>query len=267
MLNVSKLNSLEQFGIICFIGTLLLTPALIIFRKAFREAAVKWYPLRALFSIFGMFTWMEAVKHFGANESILVNYLTPIIAIFIASLLKDERLKLLCLGSGVVCYGVIFFTLQRQIELANYGFLMAVISAFCWASYEVICKKQSIKEHYIIQVFYTFFFASIFLLPFSIQSINNITVSDWGALSVITVLRIVNVILLFQSIRYAGLNWLLPVSYMKLPIMATLGFLFFGVLSPIEYWIAAAVLSLVNIVMVLMKKVDSRSTNILANNS
>jgi drug/metabolite transporter (DMT)-like permease len=141
--------------------------------------------------------------------------------------------------------------------MANYGFLMVVISAFCWASYEVICKKQTLKEHFIVQIFCTFLFASILLLPWTLKAMCNITVFDFISLTIISLFRIINVILLFQSIRFIGPNWSAPVSYMKFPIMALLGSLFFSKFSPIEYWVAAVILSIINIAIVLIKQTET----------
>jgi drug/metabolite transporter (DMT)-like permease len=61
-----------------------------------------------------MVTWIEAIQHFGAVESILVNYLVPIIAIFIASISKDEKLQILCIGSGITCYAIVFNSTEKD---------------------------------------------------------------------------------------------------------------------------------------------------------
>ena len=251
---VTDLNAIEQFALICFVGTFVLLPFALLCKHSLKTAQIKLYPVRALFSIAGMVTWIEALQHFGPNEAILVNYLTPIIAIIIASLFKYEKLSFFCMCAGIICYIIIFFSLKTKIETANYGFIMAVISSFCWAVYEVICKRQSAKEHFIIQVFFTFFFATIMLLPFSIENINTITIYDFTQLLIITILRITNVILLFLSIKFAGLNWLSPVSYMKLPIMAILGLSFFNKQLVVEHWITATLLTVINIAIILIKK-------------
>ncbi len=240
---------------VCLIGTLLLLQCVILFyKKELQSMQLKLYPIRALVSIIAMITWIEAVKHLGSNESVLVNYLAPIITVIIASFTKDEPLKLLCIGSGIICYIIIFITLRTYIEFTNYGFSMALISACCYSIYEIIYKKQSIKEHFLIQVFYTFLFAAIFLLPFYIKHIFFITVADLIPLMLITILRIGTVVLLFLAIKLATLNYLAPVSYMKFPLMAILRFLFLDQSVEIYCWFAAALLTFINIFIIIEQK-------------
>lgn len=259
-LKTSNLTSTAQFGIVCFIGSILLSPFIFIkYLKEAKKAELKLYPLRAIVSIIAMVSWIEAVKHLGSNESVLVNYLAPIFTIIIASFTKDEKLKLVGIGSGIICYIIIFYTLKATIQFATYGFVMALISAFCYSAYEVICKKQSNKEHFLVQVFYTFMLAALFLLPFYAKNILMLTQQDLMALTIISLLRIGTIILLFLAIKFASLNYLTPVSYVKFPLMVALGFLFYGRTADLIYWIAAALLILVNIFVVMLQKKSKSS--------
>lgn len=244
-------DSLVQFSLICVVGTSIMAPLIFFFyRQEFKNSNFKLYPLRALLSIIGMITWMEAVKHFGSNQAILVNYLTPIITLFLVSFSRDEKLKLNFLFFGICCYLIIYFTLKSSIAVASYGFLMAFSSSVCWAFYEMICKKQTLTENYLVQVFNTFLFAAIFLLPFSFLSKQEIDINFLLDLSIMSVLRIINVILLFIAIKFASINWLTPVSFLKLPIMALCGFITIGAIPPVNQVIAATLLIIINLLAI-----------------
>ncbi|AWD32961.1 EamA-like transporter family protein [Candidatus Fokinia solitaria] len=258
----SSIGPLEQFGVVCILGTAILLPFVSLFyRKELQEAKMMPYVLRSVLSIAGMVTWIEAVKHFGSAQAILVNYITPILTVSIASLTKNEKLRWISFIAGILCYAVIFFTLKTHIEVSVYGFVMAVISSFSWAFYEVVCKKQTTTEHFIVQVFYTFAFTALFLLFFSVKKISAFTASDISSLLVISVLRITNVILLFLAIKLATLNFLTPVSYLKLPLMTFWSFVLLGTPPRPYYLLAAGILICINITMLrVIKKLTEQKT-------
>lgn len=251
----SRLSSIEQFGVVCLIGTLLLLPIVLIkFREALKNAKFKLYPLRAFISIGGMLCWMEAVKHIGSSEAILVNYATPVFAIFLASLMKEEKIHRICLLAGCFSFVIIGIILKPKIEFALYGIGMAFVSTILWASYEVVCKKQTHHEHFLIQGFYTFVLAALLLAPFSLGRLVDLHPNDWLMLSYMALLRIANVVLLFLALKWATLNWAAPVSYLKFPIMAAIGFLCLDKQNSFSYWIAATCLILVNITVMTIRR-------------
>ncbi|WPX97733.1 DMT family transporter [Candidatus Fokinia crypta] len=256
----NNIGPLEQFGVICILGTAILLPFVgIFYRKELQKAKIVPYILRSILSIAGMVTWIEAVKHFGSTQAILVNYLTPIITVSIASITKNEKLRVISFISGILCYIVIFFTLRTHIEVSVYGFTMAIISSFSWALYEVVCKKQATTEHFIVQVFYTFAFTALFLLFFSVKKMSAFTGTDIFSLFIISMLRIVNVILLFLSIKLATLNFLTPVSYLKLPLMTFWSFILLGASPQPYYLLATGILICINIMMFkVIKKLTSQ---------
>ena len=252
-LKTQPINSLAQFGIVCVIGTFLLLPIVLIFyRKELMQVRLKLYLLRAVLSIVGMVTWIEALKHFGSDPTVLVSYLTPIVIILIASLTKDEKLRSLSIVSGCICYGVIFFTLRTHVDLASYGFMIASLSAVSWGLYEVICKRQAVSEHFIVQAFFTFLFAGIMLFPFSYTHLVSLPAGDFLPYAGIATVRIVGLMFLFLSIKLATLNWLTPVTYLKFPIISLLGILILGRYPEVHFWIAAGLLIAINIVMMAL---------------
>lgn len=249
------LNAIQQFSVLCLIGTFFLLPIIgIKFKNELKLAKLKLYPARAFISIIAMITWIEAVKNLGSHESILVNYLTPIFAILLAGLFKEEKMHKICLMAGFSCLIIIGIALNPKIEISPYGFGMALFSTLLWAGYEVICKKQTHHEHFLIQAFYTLALSALFLSPISFGLLSQFTAYDYFILSSMACLRIANIILLFLAIKWATLNWLTPVSYMKFPIMAISGYLFLHKETTLTYWIVASLLVLINTLMVIIRK-------------
>lgn len=249
------LTTPEQFGIICLVGTFLLGPFVFLrFRNNFLQAKAGLYFIRAALSIAGMLTWMESVKTIGSGEAMLLTYLIPILGLCLASLIKEETIQPICLLAGIICFTTIVLSLHPTLKAVPYGLSMGILSSFSWAGYEVICKKQTHKEHWIVQVFYTFLIAAVFLLPFSISSLQHLDASACIPILSMSLLRISNIIFLFLALKWATLNWITPVSYLKLPLITGMGLLFANKSYNNSLWIAAAVLIGVNIATVFIRQ-------------
>jgi drug/metabolite transporter (DMT)-like permease len=246
----SPLNSVEQFGILCVIGALILLPLILLkFKKELSTSKVGLYWVRALVSIGGMISWMEAVKDVGAGNAILVIYITPICSIFLAGLVREEKIRYACLLGGLVCYLVIVSTLSVKVEFSVYGFLMASVSSVMWATYEIICKKQTYNEHFFVQVFNTFLFAALLLAPFCMKTLISLPLSDFLPLMGMALLRVMNVVFLFLALKWASINWIAPISYLKFPIMALMTFILLGETHSLTHWGTALLLVSINVMV------------------
>jgi len=248
-------NPLEQFGILCLIGSALLIPVVSIgFREQLKIDQPKLYFLRALTSIGAMVTWIEAVGHIGAGEAILMSYLTPILVICLASFCREEPFNRTCFLAAGACLGVMIWVLHPRLELELYGLSMGFLSVLLWALYELICKKQTKNEHFLVQVCYTFGLSGLFLLPFTLGALAHLTADNLMVLSSMALLRIANVALLFLALKWAQLNGAACVSYLKFPILATLGLIFFDKHIQLHQVWATAFLIAINIIVLNIRK-------------
>ncbi|MBP9721884.1 MAG: DMT family transporter [Gammaproteobacteria bacterium] len=250
-----KMDSITQLGFLSLLGSGLLLPFVwIFFKKQLRSANLKLYPLRAVLTIIAMLAWIEAVKAFGSTNAILVNYLSPLVTLTLASLFKAERINSNCIFLGLICYSIIAFTLRVEIAISSYGFIVAIISTILWSTYEVICKQQVHTEHYVVQAFYTFLFAGLFLLPFYYQNIPNLINSDnLISFAGMSILRIFNVLLLFLAIQVSTLNWLAPVSYLKFGLIAYWSYMLQGTVPKTEHIITVILLVTINIIALRLR--------------
>lgn len=254
------LTSIEQFSLFSFVGFVFLAPIVFIFFKDhLKSSNIFLYPLRAFLGICGMVTWTEAMRYFGSQEGILVTYCTPIFTLLLVSILNQERFQMKCFISALICLLTMFIGLNQKIMLNNYGFFIALLSSFFWSIYEVVCKKQTFKEHYVVQAFYTLVFAVLFLSPIILSKIHIFNeVEKIKSIVIIGILRVINVILLFLAIKFATINWLAPVSYMKFPIMAILGNTFFSKAISTNYYIVAVIFTIINIYITFSRKLNQK---------
>lgn len=256
-LKTSSLSNLAQVGLSCLFSALMLLPVMFIFyRDELKAARIFLYVIRALVGTCGLAVWVYSVKEFGTSQSMLLMYLTPILAASVAALVGQEKLSWTCIISGIACYLIVLPVFICNTQTSIQGLLFAMLSPLCWSVYNTICKAQTAKEHFLVQVFYTCLFEGLFLMPFYVTNVTSISSNDFTQLVIISLFSIGNLMFLFLAIKFATLNWLIPISYLKFPISAVLEFILFGIIAKTSNWIVASALIAMNIAMVLMRKFE-----------
>ncbi|MBA8666639.1 DMT family transporter [Holosporaceae bacterium 'Namur'] len=250
------LNPIEEFFIICISGTLFLLPW-VAFTKA-KHLRVKSYPgyvLRASFSIIGMVAWIESLKSLGANEATLIAYLNPLFTIILATLFREEKLKLTSFFGIALCILVVIYTLKIETDRFNMqGMFFGFCSASAWSFYEIICKKQSYAEHFLTQAFYTLLFGMLIMLPYAILNNTFNKVIEFEVIGILGILRVLNIICLFLAYKFAPINILAPFGYFRLVFMAIGSFLIFHNSPTLSVIFAAIIIIIINIYIFKIQK-------------
>ncbi len=245
-----------EFFIICISGTVFLLPW-VVFTKAkyLKTKNYLGYMFRALLSIAGMVTWIEALKNLGSNEATLISYLIPLFTLALASFLKEEKINKIVFLAIILCIVIIFFTLRLEALKFNFwGVLIALCSAVSWALYEVICKKQSYSEHYLSQAFYTFLFASLVMFPYVMKNEVLSKLIEHKEIAFLGILRVINVICLFLAYKFAPINILAPFAYLRLVFMAIGSFLLFQVVPSFSMMVASVLITIISIYIFRIQK-------------
>jgi drug/metabolite transporter (DMT)-like permease len=248
------LGSIEQFGVICCIGAAILFPIVFLFFRQEKVQSYRLYALRALLSILGMVTWIEALKNIESVQAVLFNYSTPIVGLIVASLWKAEKLNWKCVILGLISYIIIGSALYVEMNILTYGVMMAAASSIAWAFYEVVCKKQTAHEHFVVQVFYTFAFSAIMLSPWIIMEADKLNIDNMQILTGISVIGICNVMLLFLSIKFSTLNWNAPIAYMEFPVMSFWAYMLYQIPLRTEYIFPVLLVIFISVASVHLRK-------------
>ena len=127
---MSKCDAITQLFIVYAIGIISLLP-IMFYGKLFNisDKRLFVYLQRCVISVLVMLCWIEVVKYFGANQSILVLYVTPLISVLLASLLSAEKLNIQCFIVSMSCYLVLDIALKTEMTTSLYGFSMAILSS------------------------------------------------------------------------------------------------------------------------------------------
>ena len=245
----SGLSPLQQLFMIAIFGAISFVPWIIATGgRHLKTSNFKIYILRTLLSVSGMLTWVKAIMLLGANEATLIAYLTPLLTLFIAALLKQEKLRAECLLGVLSCIVVIvmFLGLKGR-PVSTEGVVLALISANIWALFDLVCKWQGQTVHYLTQSFYNFVCSSVLMAPFAYKALFMLTRADVYMLGSVGFLRAINVICLFMAYRLAPLNFLMPLSYTRIIIVAVGSFLMLDIYPTLDLLFCAGLIILINV--------------------
>ncbi|AIF80977.1 hypothetical protein I862_02070 [endosymbiont of Acanthamoeba sp. UWC8] len=254
---------MEEFFIICISGIAFLFPW-VVFTKAkyLKTKNHLGYILRALFSITGMVTWIEALKSIGSNEATLISYLIPLFTLALAAVFKEEKINKIVFLSITLCIVIILFTLKLETLKFNlWGVSVALCSVVSWALYEIICKKQSYSEHYLSQAFYTFLFAGLMMLPYVIRNDILSKIIDHKEIGFLGALRVMNVVCLFLAYKFAPINVLAPLAFLRLVFMGIGSFILFQIIPSLSVVIASIIIVAINIYTFQIQKLRKNNAN------
>jgi len=160
--------------------------------------------------------FFSALKYTTATNSSLINATNPIITTILAIIFLKENIKIKNIVSILISFfGVLLiitngdFGILLNLKL-NYGDLLMVIAAICWASYGIISKKASAKYSPLKITSYAFLVCIIVLVPFVIMEkpwvyIPNTTAIGWISVMYMSVFASVGGYLIQQiSIKKIG---------------------------------------------------------------
>ena len=90
----------------------------------------------------GMATWFKAIQMIGLNETTAVTYMTPLITLLLAKKHLGEKYHRLCLLAVIVSIFGMYIVIRPNLNTAvtSIGSLLAVISAVCWAYFDIVYK-------------------------------------------------------------------------------------------------------------------------------
>lgn len=201
------------------------------------------YFIRALIIFATMVIWVEVVKLIGINDAMAISYVTPVWLIISAIFYYKEKFSLHSFFALVLNSIAVFLVVQPQLEaLSIVGLLIAIVPTFFWAIHDVICKKQTCSQHYLVQAFYVFTFYALVSLPFIFFSAKSISWQLIMAYSVTALLSVANIALLFLAYVYAPIVILVPFSYARIVFAVILSYLFYNDIPSIYSILGATLL-------------------------
>lgn len=229
-------------------------------RELWKKRQMRWYYLRAALSIAAMTTWAYTAKSLGANEATLLSYLIPISTLSIAALCRLERMHKATAVGMIICLLAIFLSLRGDpIRGTVINVIIGLFTSICWGGYDVICKKQSSSENFLVQGLIVFALSGLIMAPFVGASAIAAPSDEIIFALLLGMLRVGIVVTVFLSYQNLSVNSLMIMSYLRLPIMLTLNYAIFNDLPLFQIVFAAIVIVVTNMIVISYnRKIDKK---------
>ena len=99
------------------------------------------------------------------------------------------------------------------------------------------------------QAFYVFAISALISAPFAIKGVMNAANSDIINALYFAPIRFATIVTLFLSYRFASINILMPMGYLRLPIMAVMVYFSMGKMPSISTAVCGLLIVAVNIIL------------------
>ncbi len=206
-----------------------------------------FYFTRALVSFIAMQLWVFAIKHVGINEATALSYTGPFWTFLAARYVMGEAFNWQSfMAIAINMLGVLIILHPNLNGLSFIGLGASVGSILLWVLYEIICKKQTSNQHYMLQTFYVFIMASIITAPFALQKWQPIDLEIVNILLLLAALSVVNITAIFIAYMFAPMMIISPFSYARLLFTAILTNWAYHNTPHIEVFIGAAIILIAN---------------------
>ena len=206
-----------------------------------------FYFIRGIISFVAMQLWVFAIKHIGINEATAISYTGPLWISISARYLLGEIFNLKSLITIAINMAGVIIILNPTIDnLSLIGIGASISSILLWVLYEVICKKQTSNQHYMLQTFYVFIMTSIITLPFAINKWQIVDFEILKILPLISILATMNITSIFIAYKFAPMMIIAPFGYARLIFTALLTSWLYHNTPHIEVFIGAALILITN---------------------
>lgn len=205
---------------------------------------------RALSNLFAMFLWIEALGKLGINEATALGYTGPLWVFLMARYIIGEKFKShILILIAVNMLGMLIILEPKFANMPWEGIAGALGSILLWAIYEVICKKQTLNQHYILQSFYFLVLSTVILAPFVVTQWQSVNFEQTLWLASTGLIGVANITAIFMAYSLAPLMFLAPFSYTRLVFTIAITAAIYKIAPNIQTFIGAAIIMSANLYM------------------
>lgn len=219
-------------------GLLALTPLLLRAGPAvWRTAQLPRYALRAGIGLGSMLCGFWAVGHLPLSQAVSISYSTPVFVTIAAALWLGETVRMRRWAAVIVGFIGVLLIVRPGHEAFSFGLLVPVAAAILSALVAIQIKQLTRIDAPDTVVLYTYlFWVPLSLLPALLQWVTPTGIS-WLWLAATGLFGTAGQVLWTRALRLGDVSALTPISFAQLPLVATIGWLWFG--ETLDAWTVA----------------------------
>lgn len=196
------------------------------FKKGFQESNILPNIVRASFGTFGVWLWIQSVQHIPLSDASTLSLTSSFFAALIGYMFLKEKntlYKNIALLSGFIGAYII---ISPTFSIKNLYYIYPLGSAFCFGLSAVLARYLALKNQEKITSLYLFTTMLFFsLLTLKVTLPENL--HDCGVFAIVGVSYGLSQLMYVRAYTYDETSYLANFKFLKVPLHAFMGFLFF----------------------------------------
>ena len=200
--------------------------------------------MTGVFSYLGILFWFLAASEMPVGDFFALQFITPLITIAMAILFLRERADAASWAATLLGLAGVLIVLRPGLIAVGAGALAALASSLAYASVNTMVKSLSRSVSATAIVFYANLWLVPISLPMGIIEWRTPLIADLPAIVGVAVLSTLGYTTVTKAISLAPARVVQPVNFMRMPIAAGFGLMFFGEFPDLWTWLGAFVIFL-----------------------
>jgi drug/metabolite transporter (DMT)-like permease len=238
-----SINAFEQTLFRQSMGMLIMLPFVLRAGSAgFKTHQLKTNLIRNFAGYFGISLSFFSVTLIPISEAVALQNTLPLFTIVFAYILLRERPSVhrwLALAIGTV--GALIILRPGFIDL-SLGMIVALCAAASFGVSDTLCRKLSQTDDINSIVFYSFAIQIPLAMPLALVNWVTPSITEWSWLVALGLVSFVAQYSLSKAFILAEASVVSPVLFLRLPMAAVIGYVFFGQTTDFWTWVGAFVI-------------------------
>jgi drug/metabolite transporter (DMT)-like permease len=215
-------------------ASLTLLPVVLLTRKSeMMRAARSWRVMLSLGLLLalGWTLLFHSMKLIAIANAVLLNYMAPIfVALLVPLFLKEKLEKSTLLALAISVAGIVVISYQQNLQISHLnllGVILGLLSGLAYAGFIIASKRALSSFSSLVVAFYSYFVASIFLLPFAIGTDFSPDLHSWILLLVLGIFNTAFAVTLYlKGLGMVKAQKAVVFTYLEPASAVVFGFLF-----------------------------------------
>ena len=210
--------------------------------RGLRTARLGLYALRGLFGLVAMLSWFSALAMMPLAEAVSLSFTTPLFATVGAALVLHETVRARRWTATIIGFVGVLIILRPGVEGISWPAMLALLSALAISASVLIIKMLSRTEPSSAIITYMVLFLTPLSLPPALFFWEWPDATTLVVLVGIATFGTLGHLCFTQALKLSDASAVIPLDYLRLPLVAWIGYAFFGETMDMVSWIGAAVI-------------------------
>lgn len=208
-------------------------------RAQLRTQRLPLHVLRNGVHFVGQFGWFHAIALIPLVQVISLEFTTPLWVALLAPLFLKERMTWNRLAAAVLGFAGVMLVLRPGMVPLSEGTVSAIIAALGFAGSMILTKRLSMTEKPLAILFYM----GVVQLPIALIAATTTTQlvlptgTGWIFVVIVATCGMTAHFSIAQALSHADAVVVAPLDFLRLPLMALVGYLFYA--EALELWVVA----------------------------